>query len=290
MIKLDKEKKVLTVAVLLIGNYLAWLAVFGLFSQKPLAITFFDIGQGDAIFIETVSRQQVLIDGGKDSLILEKLNQEMPFWDRRLDLLILTHSEHDHLGGLIEVIKSYRVDRIVSSGTRKDNSENDFWENSIKEKNIGVKLAKAGAKIGLEGAVLEIIWPEKESRKTDKNQNTNDLSLVSRLLANGHSYLFTGDISDKVEKKLAEQNLIAETTVLKIAHHGSKNSASSRFLKETSPYLAIISVGKNNSYGHPAKKVLERLEKYGIKVLRTDQNGSIRIEDNGNKISVITEK
>ena len=255
-------------------------------------MNFFDIGQGDAIFIETPKGQQVLIDGGPSSVILEKLGKEIPFWDRDIDLIILSHPEADHLSGLIDVLKKYKVQNILWTGIIRDTPEYKEWQKLIKEEGAKIYIAKKGEKILMSNGIsMEILYPF-ENLEGKEIKDSNDTSIVSRLNFSNTSFLFTGDISKTAEKELIREyscsNLCKFATldsdVLKIAHHGSKNSSSEEFLQEVSPEFAVISVGKNNSYGHPAPETLENLNKYGIKVLRTDEIGDIKIISDGKSI------
>jgi len=275
--------------ILLGLNVLAWVAVYNLSQPQFLEVIFFDVGQGDAIFIEIPQKQQILIDGGETSIILEKLNQEMPFWDRTIDLIILTHPEHDHLGGLIEVLKRYQVENILWTGVLRDTAEYREWQKLIQEEGAKIFIARAGQKIllpKLDPAVyLDILWPL-ESLEGQKMQNTNNTSVVAKLIFGENSFLFTGDAYKSVERELMKQRIEIDVDVLKIGHHGSKTSSAEEFIKEVSPEVVVISSSQDNSYGHPHPEVLETLEKYGINILRTDIQGDIKIISDGKTYNV----
>lgn len=266
---------------LVLLNILAWTAVFDLENSADLEVNFFDVGQGDAIFIETPNHQ-VLIDGGPDANILSKLNIAMPLGDRTIDLVILTHPEDDHLAGLIEVLESYEVENILWTGAKKDTAEFQEWQSLILTENAQEFIAQKGQRVILPGkqtdAVLEILLPS-ESLANQEIKNINDTSLVSRLSFQNNSFLFTGDISKSIEEQIT-----VSSDVLKVAHHGSKTSTSEEFIKRVNPKTAIISVGVDNNFGHPHKEVLAILEKFAIKVLRTDQVGDIKIISDGNNL------
>lgn len=282
-------RKVLGILVFL--NILAWIAVFNLSRPQVLEVIFFDVGQGDAIFIETPEKQQILIDGGPSSVILEKLAKEMPFWDRTIDLVILTHPEADHLAGLIEVFKRYKIENILWTGVVRDSAEYKEWKRAIKEEGANIKIAQNGQRIIASKTVLEVLYPF-ENLEGKELKNSNDTSIVSKLVFNDISFLFTGDISQEVEKALVlnqvKHNLI-DSDVLKVAHHGSKYSSSEEFLATVSPELAVIQVGKS-SYGHPAQELLNRLKNFDIKILRTDKDGDIKIISDGKKLWFIQKK
>ncbi|MBI2042002.1 MAG: MBL fold metallo-hydrolase [Candidatus Nealsonbacteria bacterium] len=269
-------------------NLLAWMAVWEL-RGSGLEVTFFDVGQGDAAFIETPERMQILIDGGPTSVILEKLGKEMPFWDRTIDWIILTHPEKDHLSGLIEVLKSYNVKNILWTGIVRDTAEYREWQKLIKEEGAGIVIAKAGMcalsdsaqSCALsESAHVDILYPF-ESLEGKELKDSNDTSIIAKLVFGKISFLFTGDATQSVEKELVRgptpHNL--DSDVLKVGHHGSKTSTSKEFVKAVSPEVAVISAGKNNSYGHPHREVLDNLA--GINILRTDLDGDIKIISDG---------
>ncbi len=276
-----KNHTFLILAVLFSLNILAWLAVYDL-SGSELEIVFFDIGQGDAIFIETPQRHHILIDGGPSSIISEKLAREMPFWDRTIDLIILTHPEKDHLSGLIEVLKRYKVENVLWTGIVRNTSEYQAWLKLIKEEGSNVFEAKAGLGIKAGRAALDVLYPF-ENLAGREFENSNDTSIVNRLIFGENSFLFTGDISQSVETELADD---LDSDILKVSHHGSKTSTAKEFVEAVSPKIAVISSGRNNSYGHPHQETLETLADYDINVLRTDELGDIKIISDGKNYAV----
>lgn len=266
-------------SILFVTTSFIWLTLFSQASDNILEVTFFDVGQGDAIFIETPNQAQVLIDGGPDKTILEKLNQTMPFYDRTIDLLILTHPDDDHLAGLVEVLNYYQVGHILTSGIKKDTAIYQRWRDLIEERNIPLTIAQTGQRVILqEGIVLKILWPEQSLIKS-LSKNTNNVSIVGQLVYGQTEFLLTGDIEKKIEQRLLNQNWDLTSNILKLPHHGSKTSASYNFLKAVNPQIAVISVGLNNRYKHPHSEVLERLKNSFL--YRTDENGDIRIITDG---------
>lgn len=277
---------------LLIGlvclNVVAWAVVYDLSRSRMLEVVFFDVGQGDAIFIETPQGHQILIDGGPSLAVLEKLAKEMPFYDRTIDLIILTHPERDHLFGLLEVLKSYHVENILWTGIVRETAEWQEWIELLQEEEAEIKIAEAGQKIIFQEDPLifmEILYPF-ENLAGQEFKNSNDTSIVASLIFEDISFLFTGDIGKKVEAELIEQNIDLESDVLKVCHHGSKTSSSLGFLEAVSPEVAVIQVGKDNSYGHPHPEVLANLEQFGIYVLRADINGDVKIVSDGNNFKL----
>lgn len=269
---------------------LVWLAVFSQTKSNLLEVDFFDVGQGDAAFIETPTGYQILIDGGPDGKVLEKLGEEMPFYDRSIDLIILTHPEADHLTGLIEVLKNYQVGQILENGFKRETAGYQEWQRLIKEKKIPLKIAQAGQKINLgQNTELKILWPV-SSFVNSSLESSNDISVVAQLIYGQSEFLFTGDIERPVELNLVNNPPAdgLESDVLKTAHHGSKTSTLQPFLEKVNPEIAVISVGRQNSYGHPHQEVLERLR--SRQVFRTDLDGDVEIKTNGLSLSVKTRK
>ena len=265
-------------AFLFLANLLAWIAVYELNQPQLLEVYFFDVGQGDSIFIETPQKHQILIDGGPGSAVLEKLGSKMPFWDRSIDLIILTHPEHDHISGLIEVLKSYEVENVLWTGIVRETVEYQEWLDCLKEERANVIIAGAGQKIEAGEVVFDILHPF-ENLEGQTTKNPNNTSIIIRLTFGQDSFLFTGDAYKSIEKKLINEGI--DSDVLKVGHHGSKTSSGEEFIEQVSPELAVIQAGRDNPYGHPHQETLAVLEKYDINILRTDLDGDIKIISNG---------
>jgi len=286
MFPIKQKIKYLILIILFSGTILIWSVVFNFADNEFLEVTFFDIGQGDSIFIETPSKKQVLIDGGPDKTILEKLNETIPFYDKTIDLLVLTHPDTDHITGLVSVLEHYDVKYILTSGIENEMAVYKEWRDLIEEKNIPLILAQSGQKILLDhDIILEIIWPEQSSIESFLKP-TNNTSVVSRLVYGDIEFLLTGDIEKKVENYLINQNLNLESDILKVPHHGSKNGLNENILKLVNPDLSIISLGKN-SYGHPSKEVLGYFKKLNKKYLRTDECKDIVLSISKDKIRIL---
>jgi competence protein ComEC len=270
---------------LLILNILVFPFVVLLSFEAYLEVSFFDVGQGDSIFIEAPGGYQVLIDGGPNySKVLDELSREMPFNDKEIDLMILSHPESDHMTGLLSVLENYKVDNILWAGIEKDGVKFEAWKRMITEEGANIYYANLGDKIIMGDAIIEIINP-KELLKGETFKESNNTAVVSKLEYKDSSFLFTGDISSKIEEELVD----IDVDILKVAHHGSKYSTSEDFLKKVSPLVSVIQVG-NNSYGHPTEEVLTRLNNFDIKVLRNDINGDIKIVSDGLNYKIITSK
>lgn len=258
-----------------------WYAVFYFEQRQNLLVTFFDVGQGDAALIENAGNQ-ILIDGGPGDRILSKLGREMPFWDRSIDLLILTHPHADHLDGLLEVLKRYDIGMVLESGAEHSIPEYQEWHELLQKKNVKVVIARAGQKINAGKEVtIDILAPFGDfSGKSLKNPH--EANIVSRLTHGETSILLMGDAERSLEYRLfLEVPQFLDADILKVGHHGSKTSSSGEFLKAVSPEITIIQVGRKNRYGHPTQEVLDRLAAVGAKILRNDLEGDIRIESDG---------
>jgi len=285
---MDRNRKI--VLMVLSGLFLldVFLAVLACDLNKKsglIEVNFFDVGQGDSALIE-ITGYQILIDGGPDQSVLEKLSRGMSFWDRDIDLVVLSHPESDHLAGLLEVLKRYKVENILWTGVVRDTAVFREWEELIGKEGANIKTVQAGQRINLSGKVyIEILSPF-EDLSGREFKDSNDTSIVARLVFGETSFLFTGDIDKSVEKDITDKNPDLTVGVIKVAHHGSKTSTSGEFVGRVSPEYAVISVGGDNKYGHPTQEVLDILSKYGIMIFRTDEVGDIKIISNGEKYAV----
>ena len=285
----DMDKKKL--ALLGLFGSLIWLSVF-YFPDDKLNLVFCDVGQGDAVLI-TKGFDQILIDGGPDDKVLTCLSENMPFWDKKIEIVALTHPEADHLSGLLAVLDKYEVDFFLT-GPEGDSSAK-FAELSSKLKDQSSKLTRRnpyeGEKIKLGEITLETLWPEREwvANKISNSERVlgastsghlNDFSLVFLLSFRNKKVLLMGDADSRVQDKIlsavgGSQLAVSGVDILKFPHHGSKTGMTEEFLETISPKEAVISVGKN-SYGHPTKEALDLLEKFGVLIRRTDLEGEIR--------------
>lgn len=263
--------------------FVVWYAVIAE-SREGVSVAFLDVGQGDAIFIQAPNGNQVLVDAGPGSKILEELSKVMPFYDRSLDLIIATHPDSDHIGGFLDVLKTYRAEAAMEPGVDSESAFYREFERLLEKNNIKKNLARRGMKVILDGnAYLLVLFPDRDVSGLD----TNDASIVVKLIYGKTSFLLTGDSPKKIENYLvwlSPKEL--DVDVLKAGHHGSKTSSSEKFLEATSPVYAVISSGKDNRYGHPHKEVLDLLEKFKVEILRTDEQGTIKIKSNGENLQI----
>ncbi len=265
-----------TILVILFAlNIFSWSSVWNLSQQVGCQVCFLDVGQGDSILVEPSAGHQIIIDGGPDNTLSQKLEERMPFWDKTIDLIVLTHTDKDHLFGFLNVLKNYKVENILWTGIQVKSSVFQEWKKAIKDEGAKIWIAKKGFRIILPAhRYFQVLYPF-QSLEGREIKIANQTSIVMMLNTESEKILFTGDIPKKVENWLIEDNAPLRADILKIPHHGSKTSSSEEFLRAVSPRLAIISVAKENPYGHPSPEVLSRLERFGIKTLQTSNQKDI---------------
>ena len=253
--------------------------------DETLTVAFLDVGQGDAVFIETGSGRQMLVDGGPPiKKVLYELGKLMPAYDRTLDVVVATHPDRDHIGGLSDVLRSYQVPLLLEPGLARDTSDYESLTALLSEKDMKRIIARRGQRIYLEKNIfLDILSPEGVSDSAD----SNDASVIMKLSYGTQGFLLTGDAPQAVEKRLvAREGKNLESEVLKAGHHGSKTSSSGMLLFATEPDYTVISAGKDNQYGHPHAEVVARIEKTKSAVLRTDALGTIIFKTDGRNLVV----
>lgn len=236
---------------------------------------FFDVGQGDAIMVESASGARILIDGGEDEYVLkEKLRD---YGVRRIDLIILTHPDSDHVGGLGAALQECEVSAVMETGQAGGTVWRDFRE-KVEMEGARSITAAAGDVFDLSDLRVEVIAPSREADSAGGAEAGNNLSLVCRLSGPGFSLLVTGDIEEEEEEWLIKNGNDLRADVLKVPHHGGYAASSGQFFKKTAPLISVISVGKENKYGHPTEATLHDLERAGGGIYRTDEGGDIIIE------------
>lgn len=251
------------------------------FNDGKLHLIFCDVGQGDAIFIRTSGGSDILIDGGPDRSILSCLDDHMPFWDKTIEAVILTHPDKDHLGGVVDVIKRYRVSALFTQPNPGKTDIYKLFEKGLADKKLSAKFVEAGDILRMpDGTELDILSPESRAPDPQANKSTlNTYSVIAKLKYGKFSALFTGDAGVEVEDRIAER--AGDIDVLKVPHHGSKTGMSDYFLSMVKPEIAVISVGAKNSYGHPTQFSLDLLNNHGARIIRTDLDGEVEILSDG---------
>ena len=254
-----------------------WLALLAS-PDKNLRLIACDVGQGDAI-LAISGKFQILTDGGPDNSVLTCLEKYLPFWDREIELVILTHPQLDHYRGLIEVFNRYKVDTFLTNDFSPSTQGLKALENAVGGGGARVVRPAVGTRLRLGMIYLDILHPAKGII----SKEPNDISIVTVLRFGEFEALLTGDIGPKIIEKLLTENLIEPVDYIKIPHHGSRNGTTLELLEKSMPKLAVISVGKGNSYGHPHQEVLKMLESYGLRIFRTDKDGDVEVVTDGKK-------
>lgn len=281
------------VSLLRLNSWFAWLIVvlllvlngaiaYAILRPEPtvLTVSFLDVGQGDGILIEGPTGIDVLIDGGKDRSVLRRLPQEIGFLDRTIDLLIATHPDADHIGGLPEVLARYQVGALMESGVAHETSQTKRLEAYAEnEEGIVRVLARRGMRIHLGGgAYADVLYPDQDVR----NAETNTGSIALHVVYGDTSFMFTGDLPSSVEDHLVvlDPNSL-KSDVLKAGHHGSRTSTDELWLAAVDPRIVVISAGKDNSYGHPHEETLDRVQESGAEIVSTAEEGTITFVSDG---------
>ncbi|TSC83500.1 MAG: beta-lactamase [Parcubacteria group bacterium Gr01-1014_17] len=261
-----------------------WYAVAAEDRGGKLTVAFLDVGQGDAIFIESPTGSQILIDGGPDKSVLRQLGKMMPFYDRTIDVLIVTNPDKDHFAGFLDVLRTYKVGAVMEPGTVGASAEYKAFGEEVAREPAVTLLARRGEIVQLGGgAVLEILFPDRDV----SGLNPNEGSVVAKLTYGATSFLLTGDTTEAVENYLAQiDGKQLDVDVLKTGHHGSKTSTGEALLGFASPIFAVISAGKDNRYGHPHAEVLERLAQFEVPVLGTYEHGTVVFVSDGETIQL----
>lgn len=241
------------------------LSCFWIFGQLPddkFHLIFCDVGQGDAALVVKENFQMLIDTGPSPQKILSCLGNNLPFWDRQIEVVITTHEQKDHNGGLGEIQKRYKIVR-----------------------NLGKELV-LGDTVRYANLRFDVLWPIEKSEKGDENE----MSVVGKLTYGQFRALFTADIGELTELALVDSGALGKITLIKVPHHGSKYSSNQKFLEEIRPMEAVVSVGKKNSYGHPAAEIMMRYDTLGSRVWRTDKNGEVEIVSDGKTYWVKAER
>ncbi len=277
-----KHIQFLILGIFVVLDIFIWVAAVRADRRGELTVAFLDVGQGDAIYIEAPNGNQMLIDGGPAAnVLLRDLSHVMPFYDHSIDLVLATHPDQDHVGGLPAVLERMNVSGVVTTENSAKTGAYSAFEKIIQQKNIRHVLAKRGERFILDdGVVFEIIFPDHNVRGWETNMG----SIVAKLSYGSESFLFTGDSPQPIEKYLvAKDGGALHANILKLGHHGSKTSSSREFLSAVNPDEAIISAGLNNRYGHPHKEVLDLLAALKIPSVSTIDHGTIVFKTDGDQ-------
>ena len=275
------------IALLFLLDLSVWYVAIWEDRSNILKVAFLNVGQGDSIFIEAPNGNKIMIDGGPPGGKTEsELAKQLPFYDRHLDLIILTHPDADHVAGFQSILNDYKVDKVMEPGSDTDTATYKKIEETIATRNIPKTLARRGMRIILDRRrkiYLTILFPDRDPAGWD----TNTSSIVARLTYGHNSFLFQGDSPQAIENYLVSiDGPYLRSDVLKAGHHGSKTSTSDLYVQAVQPVYAIISAGLNNRYGFPHQQAIDILNKYHARILRTYETGTIVMKSEGNTISV----
>lgn len=287
-VKTKVRKTVLKLVFIAVAGIVTWLLAAQPTAPqgKQLTVDYLNVGQGDSILLTTPSGYQLLIDGGANQQVLSELNAVMGAGDQTIDMLMLSHPDADHLFGLVDVVRDYEVQTILMPDVAKTTAVYRAWTEGINHEGATLHIIKDRQTFTLpDGLLLTILSPTPQTYH--EGEPANDASIVARFDYGQRSFLFTGDEEQQVEERLLAQPDLAtllDVDVLKVPHHGSKTSSTKAFIDAVSPSIAVISVGKDNKYGHPSALVLDRYERAYSRILRTDQLGRIRLSTDGQNI------
>lgn len=307
MLIISEEEKdcIMSKKALFIWVFFVFLGIFCIkVTQKPiLRIIMCDVGQGDA-YVVSYKRFQMVIDGGPNRKVLECIESVMPIFDKNIEYVLATHPDKDHIAGLTQVLTRYKVDHIISNGRMKQTKTFLAFQDAISTSKAEHISVQAGDQFSFESVLFSILWPEEniDKSKNEKNEenkdqssktssraiqnidDTNGGSIVLRLEFGAFSALFIGDLEIPQENRLVSSGALRPVTLLKVGHHGSTHSTSPVFLEKLQPKYAFIGVGKNNTYGHPTKRVLDLLEENRVKIYRSDRDGQVILESDGKSL------
>jgi competence protein ComEC len=275
------------IVLLALVTVVAWLALRGL-PDGRLHVYFLDVGQGDAILVQAPDGRQILVDGGPSpTALLNELGDVLPFWDRSLDLVVLTHPDGDHITGLIPLLDRYRVGQVLDVPQSDTAPEAVPWLEGLAALGVPRTLAQRGMRLPVGDVQVLVLHPGPAQLMGTASDDNNN-AVVLRLDYGQTSFILTGDAESEAEADMIAAGLPLRADVLKVGHHGSNGASSLALIAAVAPRLAVIPVGAENTFGHPHPAVLERLK--GVEVLRTDQNGRIEVVSDGQRLSVETQK
>ncbi len=279
-----KAKKIFSFPVLVVLSVaflFIWVNVFTP-EHHALQVIFCDVGQGDAALLEFPDGKSALVDGGPDKKVLECLGKNLPFYRKKIDLVFVSHPDADHVSGLSYVLQNYDVGRVIESGIGKNTVEYQTLASAIKAKGVPETQALRGTEVDISPqSKAQILMPATNAANSQNINNSSEIVLFS---INEAKILFTGDMEAQEAAGLAGASAKTPVDILKIPHHGSKYSLDDDFYAAFKPRYAVISVGAKNRYGHPHKEVLDYLSKAGIKVYRTDKEGDIKFQSDGQNL------
>jgi len=271
--------------ILFIVGVIIWAAV----ASKPspnFSGWFLDVGQGDAAYFRFPDGEDALIDGGGGKKVLSELGEVMPFYDKEINVVVLTHNHSDHLAGLIDVLRRYQVDEVWLSGALHTSDDYLTFIKILKDKSLKPKIVQAGWRKNFGAVEAEVVFPL-EGWQGKRPENQHEADVVTRWSYGKFRVLMTGDLGQSEEEKILSANEPIQATILKVPHHGSATGLLPIFLSSVNPEKAVISVGRKNQFGHPSSLILGMLERAKIQIYRTDDDGRIGFTSDGQTYQII---
>jgi len=259
-------RRLFILLICLVANILIWQSVYAL-QHQTARIVFLNVGQGDAIYIESPSGNQMLVDGGRDQAVLSELRRVMPWWDRSIDLVLATHPDADHIGGLADIFARYRIDAFISSGNESDTAAFDALERSVNAEHAQRVEARRGQVVWLDDDMyFAVLFPEHDAAEMEANAS----SIIGKLVYGESGVMLSGDAPSAIEQYLVSRyGDRLESEILKAGHHGSHTSTAPGFLAHVSPQEVVISAEKDSRYGHPHREVVELISAFGAEMEET---------------------
>jgi len=249
-------------------------------SSDQLTLAFLDVGQGDAVLISKPRQYDLLIDGGPDPIVLSRLSDILPWYDREIDVIFLTHNHADHYQGLLAVLDKYKVGELIVSALAEPLPVELL--DSLKRHKLSYTKMPAGTQLQLDQTTkLKALWPVAETPIADMN----DRSLVLELVSGERKVWLAGDAGVAVEEALLKNNLVEDVDIFKLSHHGSDTANSEEFLELLRPEWVVAQAGAGNSFGHPNRRIIKRAERVGAQILRNDERGTIVFQTDGREWS-----
>lgn len=275
--------RLVSFGLLSIVSILLWVfLIIGTEQCDCLEVSFLDVGQGDAIYIRTPDNKELLIDGGRDGTVLRALAQRRHFFDRTIDVIVATHPDVDHVGGLIDVLQRYQVEVVFLTEKENDTLAADAFTNAVENEGAVIIYPDAGQRFQLGASTTLTIF---SPRGDERNWESNNASIVMKVSYGDTDILLTGDASTGIEEFLvATYGQLLESEILKLGHHGSQTSTSELFLDTVKPEVAIVSAGVDNRYNHPHQTVMERVFSRNITTFHTGVDGTVTFYSDGKNI------
>lgn len=282
---MSKLHKIVAVIILLAFTLIGCSPKEQINNNGLLQVNIIDVGQGDAILIKTPNNKNILIDTGskkeKDKLYTFLEANSI----KNIDILVGTHPHEDHIGNMASVINDFNIGQVYMPKVTHTTKTFKDVMTAIKEKGLKVKAPEIGKKFDIDGIGVEFLAPNSQ-----KYNDLNNYSIVTKLSYGENSFLFTGDAEKESEKEMISKGYDLNADVLKLGHHGSSTSSSKEFVTKVNPKYAVVSCAKNNDYGHPHKETINLLTKMDIKILKTYDSGTVKFTSDGKNINVNTSK